>query len=52
MNKFITYIKYVIFLNIPFSSQNVMLFPLGKLIKFFVYLVPILFIFFKKVLKT
>jgi len=29
-----------------------MIFSLGKLINFFVYFVPIFFIFFKKLLKT
>ncbi len=48
----ITYIWYVIFLNIIFFSKKAMIFSLGKLIKFFVYFVPIFFIFFKKLLKT
>ncbi len=52
MNKLITYIWYVIFLNIIFFFKKSMIFPLGKLIKFFVYFVPIFFIFLKKVLKT
>jgi hypothetical protein len=45
MNKFITYICIVIFFNIPVFFETGYQFPLGKLIKFFVYMPPLFFIF-------